>query len=57
MSLLLYSHLPWVTIGVGETIVLLKNEVTEDERLAIKDEVLAGGSGLSILVSNIKKLV
>ena len=57
MSLSLYSHLPWVTIGVGETIVLLKNEVTGDEKLAIKDEVLAGGSGLSTLVSNIKNLV
>ena len=57
MSLSLYSHLPGVRIGVGETIVLPKNEVTADEKLAMKDEVLAGGSGLSTRVSNIQNLV
>ena len=33
------SYLPWVTIGVGKTIVLLKSEVTPDEKVAIKGEV------------------
>ena len=44
------SHLPWVTLGVGETIVPLNDEVTADEKLATKDEVLARGSGFFLFL-------
>ena len=50
-------HLLSETFGKGETIVPLNNEVTSDDKLGIKDEVLARGSGLLIFVPNIEMLV
>ena len=47
----LYCNLPWVTIGVGVDIVLLKDEVAVYEKLDGGCILLVEGYELSILVS------
>ena len=45
-----FACLPWVTKGVGETIVSL-DEVTTDEKLVVRSVLFVIESELSIVVS------
>ena len=44
------AHSPWVTIGVGKTIVSL-DEVAADEKVAVRDVLLVRENGVPIVMS------
>ena len=42
------AHLPWIECGVGATIALLKDEVTVDEKIAVRCILLVASFPVSI---------